>query len=416
MRPLQLLLYNLGIRLYYIGVALASFFNPKAKQWIEGRKNWQQGADKLNTYKGRRIWFHCASLGEFEQARPVLEGYGCNHLDDAIIVTFFSPSGYEVRKNYPSADYITYLPLDTPQNAKAFLDLVRPDVALFVKYEFWYHYLNELKQRKIPVILFSSVFRKEQVFFQWYGELFRKMLGMFSKIFVQNSGSKELLASIGIDSEVAFDTRFDRVNQIAKEKKTFAAIEKFKAGSKIFIAGSTWPADEELLLQCIANDLLKEYKYILAPHQVDKERIAELQKKIKVRCTLFSNLNEQNADETDVVIVDTMGHLASLYSYGDLAYIGGGFNAGVHNVLEAAVYGMPVIFGPRYHKSLEAVELIEQDAAFSVGSYQHFVAFLSSFNEEKRSRASLKTKQYVSERLGGTEKVLVSLLQSADKL
>ncbi|MES2622360.1 MAG: glycosyltransferase N-terminal domain-containing protein [Bacteroidota bacterium] len=412
MLPFQLLIYNLSLRLYYTGIALAAFFNPKAKQWIDGRENLQNGADKLSTYKGKRIWFHCASLGEFEQARPVLEAFGGSHRQDAIIVTFFSPSGYEVRKNYPSADFITYLPLDTKQNAKEFIDLVRPDVALFVKYEFWYHYLNELKQRNIPTILFSSVFRKEQIFFQWHGELFRKMLGMFSKIFVQNSESLELLSSIGIASEVAFDTRFDRVNQIAKEKNAFAAIELFKAGSKIFIAGSTWPADEELLLQCIADDLLKEYKYILAPHQVDKERISELQKKIKVRTTLFSNLNEQNAAETDVVIVDTMGNLASLYSYGEIAYIGGGFNAGVHNVLEAAVYGMPVIFGPRYQKSLEAVELTEQEAAFSISSYQHFIAFLSSFNEKKRSIASLKTKTYVSERLGGTDTVLVSLLQS----
>lgn len=408
MQAISLILYNLSLRLYYLGIFIASFFNKKAKQWIDGRKNWKNNVDKLNTIKGKRIWFHCASLGEFEQARPVIERYGCENRENAIIVTFFSPSGYEVRKNYESADFVTYLPLDTKQNAKEFLDILKPDVALFVKYEFWYHFLNELKQRNIPVILFSSVFRNEQVFFKWYGGLFRGMLKKFSRIFVQSIDSRNLLSSIGIESEIADDTRFDRVHQIAQNRKPFPAIEKFKEGSKVFIAGSTWHTDEELILRCNHHDLLKEFKYIIAPHQVDSNRISELRKAIKVRCTLFSELTEQNAPETDVVIVDTIGHLSSLYAYAEIVYIGGGFNAGVHNVLEAAVYGMPVIFGPCYHKSLEAIELRRKLAAFSVDSYDDLVYTLNSLidkHQRRKTYASLQTKQYVKERLGGTDTV-----------
>ncbi len=409
MRSVQLWIYNLGIRFYYAGIYCASFFNPKAKFWIHGRKNWKSNALDLAAHTGKRLWFHCASLGEFEQARPVIEKIKAENPSSVIILTFFSPSGYGVRKNYESADLITYLPLDTKQNAKEFIELINPDVALFVKYEFWYHFLNELNQRNIPVIIFSSAFRKEQIFFKWYGGLFREMLGMFSKIFVQSKQSQDLLSSISIKSEVASDTRFDRVHQIAENHQSFPAIERFKIGSKLFIAGSTWQKDEDLILQCINNDLLKEYKYILAPHQTDRNRISALRKKIKLRCTLFSELTLLNAAATDVVIVDTIGHLASLYYYAEIAYIGGGFNAGVHNVLEAAVYGMPIIFGPHYHKSLEAIELKKLFAAFDVSSYEEFKNTLASLTEGDQRReifAALKAKQYVKDNLGGTETIV----------
>ena len=413
MQTISLPFYKLSLRLYWLGIFIASFFNKKAKQWIEGRKNWKSNADKLNFSKGKRIWFHCASLGEFEQARPVIEKVKSENANSVIILTFFSPSGYEVRKNYESADFVTYLPLDTKQNAKDFLDFVKPDVVLFVKYEFWYHFLNEPKQKNVPIILFSAAFRKEQIFFKWYGGLFRTMLNMFSKIFVQSKESSDLLSSIGIESEVAYDTRFDRVHQIAEDHQSFPAIERFKIGSKLLVAGSTWHKDEELIQQCIHDDLLRDYKYIIAPHQRDLNRISALRKKLKVRCTLFSELTLQNAGETDVVIVDTIGNLASLYAYAEIAYIGGGFNAGVHNVLEAAVYGMPIIFGPRYQKSLEAIELKKLFSAFDISSYKDFKCTLASLtggDQRREMFAGLKAKQYVKDNLGGTD-IIFSYLQ-----
>jgi 3-deoxy-D-manno-octulosonic-acid transferase len=409
MHGLALSLYNLSIGLYGAAIQVASSFNPKAKLWVDGRKEGPRPLTLLPAAKGKRIWFHCASLGEFEQARPLIERTKKEYPDSQIILTFFSPSGYEIRKDYEVADVITYLPLDTKENAEAFLDLYKPEVALFVKYEFWFHYLNELKKRQVPAILFSAVFRKEQVFFKWYGSLFREMLAMFSKIFVQSTESQQLLSSIGIASEVAYDTRFDRVYEVSREKKEFPVIAKFKEGSKIFIGGSTWPKDEELILRCIHDDLLKAYKYIIAPHQIDKARIEELKKKIKVRTTLFSELTEENAKQTDVVIIDNIGMLASLYFYAELAYIGGGFDGGVHNVLEAAVYGMPLIFGPRHLKSLEALELKKDFAAFDFSNYQEFKYTLESLttgDQRREMYAALRSKQYVKGRQGGTVAVM----------
>jgi 3-deoxy-D-manno-octulosonic-acid transferase len=408
MRGFDLPVYDLGIRLYGLGISGASLFNKKAQQWVEGRKGWKENARKIDAKKGKRIWVHCASLGEFEQARPLIEKIKAEVPNTVIILTFFSPSGYEIRKDYPVADLVLYLPLDTKGNAQEFLDLIKPELALFVKYEFWFHYLNELKQLKIPAILFSSVFRKEQIFFRPYGHLFREILGMFSKIFVQSEDSKKLLATLGIESEVAYDTRFDRVYQISKDKKTFPAIEKFKTGSKVFIAGSTWHNDEELIFRCIHEPVLKGYKYIIAPHQIEKNRIEELRKKIKARTTLFSELTEANAAETDVVLIDNIGNLSSLYAYGDIAYVGGGFNTGVHNVLEAAVYGMPVIFGPKYLKALEAIELKKDFAAFDIKSYQELKYTLESLtvgDQRREMYAALRAKQYVKARLGGTNTV-----------
>ncbi len=408
MRSIHLVIYNTVIRFYTLGIFIVSFFNSKAKLWIDGRKSWKAGAEKLSTYKGKRIWFHCASLGEFEQARPVIERYKSENSSDAIIVTFFSPSGYEVRKNYPSADFITYLPVDTARNAKDFLDFIKPDVALFVKYEFWYHYLHHLKQRNIPIILFSAVFRKEQIFFKPYGSFFREILTCFTTIFVQSEESKKLLESVNIACEVASDTRFDRVAKIAGERKSFPAIEKFKEGFKIFIAGSTWKKDEELILKCIHDDVLKEYKYIIAPHDIDSGRVEELRKKIKVRARRLSMLTVENASETDVVIVDSIGQLASLYYYGDIAYVGGGFNASVHNVLEPAVYGMPFLFGPNYKKSLEAIALKNDFAAFPVEDYSELLYELNTLTTGDGRRfalAGLRAKQYVKSNLGGSERV-----------
>ena len=406
---ISLRLYNTFIAVYWLSIYVASFFNEKAKQWIAGRKYWQCGLGAIELKEGKRIWFHCASLGEFEQARPVIEKLRHERKQDIIIITFFSPSGYEVQKNYKHADLVTYLPLDTICNAKEFIKCLNPDIVLFVKYEFWFHYLNELKNKNIPVILFSSVFRRNQIFFKWYGGFFRNMLNLFTKIFVQNSQSKELLKSISVDAQVAFDTRFDRVFQIAENRKLFPLLEKFKASSKILIAGSTWKKDEELILQTIKENVLRGYKYIITPHNIDEKGIEEIIKSIPLNAKRFSALTETNAVETDAVIIDNIGNLSSLYAYGDIAYIGGGFNASVHNVLEAAVYGIPVLFGPNFKKTEEAKELIELSGAFNVESFADLKQKLLAEIPTGESTKPVLEK-YIKNHLGGTEEIFKSIL------
>jgi 3-deoxy-D-manno-octulosonic-acid transferase len=408
MQTFSLIIYNISLRVYYLGIWFASFLNNKAKLWIEGRKTGISGLNTSFSKTGKRYWFHCASLGEFEQARPVIEALKKSRPDSIIVLTFFSPSGYEVRKNYKQADLVAYLPLDTASNALQFLDAVKPDLTLFVKYEFWHYFLAQLKAQNIPSILFSSVFQKNQIFFKWYGVFFKNMLGMFSKIFVQNQESKALLLSIGINSEIAFDTRFDRVFEIAQTRQAFPLIEKFKGDAKILIAGSTWPKDEELILALIKSELLPGYKYIIAPHQVDANRLKELAAKVPVAPTFLTDLDDANALQQRVIIVNSIGDLASLYAYGDIAYVGGGFNAGVHNILEAAVYGMPVIFGPNYKKSVEAEELIHQLAAFSITNFENFSSTIKKLIENRTAlaEASKTATKYVTGRTGGTTKIL----------
>lgn len=412
MNFISTLLYSLIIRLYGLCIWLASPFDAKAKQWIDGRKNWQEKARAIKNRGGKRIWFHCASLGEFEQARPVIEKWGCDHRNDNIILTFFSPSGYEVRKNYECADAVLYLPLDTATNAKQFIDLIKPDVALFVKYEFWYNYLHELKKRKIPCILFSALFRPEQVFFKWYGGFFRAMLKMFTTVFVQNEESKQLLQSIGVNSIINYDTRFDRVNEIRQKWKPSPAIEKFKGASPVFIAGSTWPKDEEVILRLISENTLPGYKFIIAPHQVGARNISALKNATGARSTLLSALTGDNTPVTDILIVDNVGRLASLYGYANIAYVGGGFDASVHNVLEAAVYGLPVIFGPNHQKSLEAMELKNQGAGFSINNLHELIKILQNLAANRSPRylrACKNAEAYVQQRLGGSGVIISEL-------
>ena len=402
MEAISLLLYNISIRLYEFAIYFSSFFNNKAKLWIEGRKQNPDFSKLGNT--GKRIWFHCASLGEFEQARPVIEKIKKQIPDSKIVLSFFSPSGYEIRKNYELADLVLYLPLDTEKDAQQFIKQIKPDVTLFVKYEFWYNYLNELKSKNIPVILFSSVFRKDQVFFKWYGGFFRSMLTMFDKIFVQNTASRELLSSISVSSEVAFDTRFDRVYQIAQSPKSFPLVEKFKGVVKLFIAGSTWEADDELILRLIANKEMRKAKFIIAPHDINDEKVNALINCLKNSVRL-SELTETNAATADVIIVDSIGNLASLYAYADIAYVGGGFNTSVHNILEPAVYGMPVLFGPNNTKSVEASELIEAGAGYEISGYVDLLATIGKFSPSAVKQASQQAKTYVETRLGGAEVV-----------
>ncbi|MCX6200310.1 MAG: 3-deoxy-D-manno-octulosonic acid transferase [Bacteroidetes bacterium] len=402
---MQVLIYNLLLFFYRLGILLASPFNAKAKLWIDGRKNWRSKLSNFQWGKEKRIWIHCASLGEFEQARPVIEKLKSQELKPQIILTFFSPSGYEIRKNYKQADVVMYLPHDTKASAKVFLDLVKPDEALFVKYEFWFHYLNELSKKNIPTILFSSVFRNEQVFFKWYGGFFRTMLTKFSKVFVQNEKSKLLLQSIAIESELSFDTRFDRVYEIAQNRKYFPLVEKFKGNSKILIAGSTWPRDEQLLLQLINENTLSGFKFIIVPHDINLKKIIALQKKMKVESVLFSELNNENALTAQILLVNSIGSLSSLYASAEIAYLGGGFNAGIHNVLEAVVYNIPVLFGPNYKKSEEAKELVALGEAYTVSSFTELNAAIQTAS----SKTNLLGKKYVEERIGGTEKIVAYL-------
>ncbi|HNL08179.1 MAG TPA: glycosyltransferase N-terminal domain-containing protein, partial [Chitinophagales bacterium] len=358
------IIYRLFLEFYYYTAIVFAFFSPKADAWLAGqRQTWLHLQKTARNTHRPTLWIHCASLGEFEQARPIIESVKTQHPLARIILTFFSPSGYEIRKNYALADEVHYLPLDTPSNVQLWLTQKQPTIAIFVKYEFWHYYLQALQQNNIPTYLIAANFRPDQVFFKWYGALFRDMLRFFSKIFVQNEQSKQLLNAIGVSSEVCFDTRFDRVFEIAQQRKTFSQIELFKAGQPIIVAGSTWAKDEELLAQVINGQVAKGYKYIIAPHQIEPVRIVQLKTKLAVNAVLFSELSEYNALAAQVIIVDHIGSLSSIYAYADIAYVGGGFNVSVHNVLEAAVYGVPVLFGPAIQKSEEAKALKVFDVA-----------------------------------------------------
>ncbi len=398
-------LYNVSIWLYNLSITIASLFNEKARLWVNGRK---KIFDKLQSEKNtndRIAWFHCASLGEFEQGRPVLENFRNEYKDFKILLTFFSPSGYEVRKNYELADYVFYLPIDTPKNANRFIEIVNPRIVLFVKYEFWFNYIRTLKKKNIPVIVFSAIFRKEQHFFKWYGGWFRKALRKISYITVQNKESLELLKTIAVENVVlSGDTRFDRVYQISNNAKVFPLIDKFKQDSILFIAGSTWQKDEEIICKYI-NESSTDLKYIIAPHIVSKENIDLIQKKIKVKSIKFSELTEDNANYSNIIIVDGIGYLSHLYAYANIAYIGGGFGKGIHNTLEAATFGMPIIFGPNYKKFMEAKELINAGAAFSIQNQQEFNNTLGNIINNKQLLNSCKTKsqKFVSDNRGATE-------------
>jgi 3-deoxy-D-manno-octulosonic-acid transferase len=399
-------LYNIGIQLYGLGISLASIFNAKAGLWVKGRKDWREALSTLAADR-KTVWIHCASLGEFEQARPVIERIKAEYPNIFIVLTFFSPSGYEVRKNYDKADYVCYLPLDTPQNAKDFVRLVNPQLVLFVKYEFWLNYLEELNKKKVPTILFSAIFRQKQVFFKPWGGLFRNALKHFTFVGVQNGASKSILKEIGITAKVIPDTRFDRVKQIAEQAKSFAFLNHFKGTSNLFIAGSTWAKDEDFIKHLITTKALKNYKYVIAPHNLSKEGITSLTQSLVVyNIALFSQLSADSAD-ADILIVDTMGHLSSIYAFGEIAYVGGAFGVSVHNVLEPAVYGIPVIFGPNHTKANEAIELQLAGAAFSFKTQAELDNIITRLADDKsRIAAGNKAKQYVYGNSGGTDEVM----------
>lgn len=402
------ILYNISIYLYLIVIHIASLSNNKARLWIKGRRGiW--GKLNENLFSDEKvIWIHAASLGEFEQGRPIIEEIRKSHPDYKILLTFFSPSGYEVRKNYDGADYIYYLPIDTYKNANRFVEIVEPELVFFIKYEFWYNYLHVLYQKEIPVYFVSAIFRKNHYFFRKSGKWFRRMLQKATWIFVQNNESLALLLNAGINnSSVSGDTRFDRVWNVSRQKKQFLLVENFKGNDKVLLAGSSWPPDEEMLVSFI-NDNAGKYKFIIAPHEIKKEKIDKLVQDIKAETVKYSEIDNKNSTTASVLIIDCIGILLHLYAYCTVAYIGGGFGKSIHNILEAATYGKPVVFGPKYHKFQEAVDLINLGGAYCVNNYDEFERIISGLfeSEVKYNSSSSACSVYVEKQLGATEHIL----------
>ncbi len=403
-------IYNIGIALFAVITKFASIFNQKAKLFTQGRENIFEKISKETNPTDRPIWFHFASLGEFEQGRPVLEKIKAFDSTQKIVITFFSPSGFEVRKNYKQADGIFYLPIDTASNAKKFIKLINPKIAIFTKYEFWFHYFKELHENQIPLYIISGIFRPGQVFFKWYGNFNRRMLSYVNHFFVQNQESADLLNSIGITQvTINGDTRFDRVYENATSAKRLLKIEEFCGGSPVFIAGSTWPADERLLVSFVKT--YPDWKLIIAPHEIGEGHIKEIEQLFPTALK-FSVLNTESSNQmASVLIIDNIGMLSALYQYGKVAYIGGGFGVGIHNTLEAAAFGLPVIFGPNYDKFQEAKELIEMNAAQSITNEAELLSAFEYFKENKS--AMLNAKSYVASKKGATN-IIVQFLAIAN--
>ena len=405
-------MYNIVIYIYLIGVAIASCFNKKVKKmWAGERQALKVLREKVDP-NARYIWFHAASLGEFEQGRPLMEDLRKTHPEYKILLTFFSPSGYEVRKNYEGADIICYLPLDTIRNARRFLRAIKPVMAFFIKYEFWYNYLHILQHRGIPTYSVSSIFRPDQIFFQWYGKGYGRVLKCFTHFFVQNIESKNLLAKLDIhDVEVVGDTRFDRVLQIKEASKQLPIVEKFTENtSKVFIAGSSWLPDEEVFLKYF--NLHKDWKLIVAPHVIGEDHLAQIFELLKGRRVVrYTEATEENVKEAEVLIIDCFGLLSSIYHYGTISYVGGGFGVGIHNVLEAAVWDIPVIFGPNNKRFQEAQGLIMAGGGCEINDYQSFRDLMMRFETDEMFLQTSKKHagEFVKGRAGATEKIMGSL-------
>ena len=401
-------LYNISIVLYYIVVAFVSLWDKKAKQWIVGRKDIFKRMAEVISPEDKVVWIHAASLGEFEQGRPVIEKIREQQPEYKILVTFYSPSGYEIRKNYAGADYIFYLPIDTPGNAKKFLEVAHPEIAIIVKYEFWLNLLSELKHRGVRTYLISAIFRRNSIFFRSYGSIWRQALDSFEQMFVQNEESKELLHEIGFDNVVvAGDTRFDRVAEIARNVKKEPIVERFKGDSPLFVAGSTWGPDEEIL-QTLINDN-PQIKFVVAPHEMENSRIERIIAQTKGGAVRYTLCNEESDfSKTQVLILDTIGILSSVYGYATWSYIGGGFGVGIHNTLEAATFGLPIAFGPNYQKFKEARDMVALGAATKVESAEDLSAWFAPLRDDKSAlqRAGSAAKSYTQGIQGATSLIM----------
>jgi 3-deoxy-D-manno-octulosonic-acid transferase len=415
---LTIVLYNLFLKLYQICIRIISPWNPKAAAWVNGRKSIFRTISNAEI-KGRlRVWMHCASLGEFEQGRPVIESLRKLHPDITIIISFFSPSGYEIRKNYAGADHVFYLPMDSAVHAKKWLDLIQPNLVLWIKYDYWYYYLRELRKRKIPVLLVSPLFRTDQPFFKWYGNIHRLMLDSFHAFFVQNEESKQLLLTLGISQSVyvSGDTRFDRVIDIAEAFESLPLIEHFCADHTVIVAGSTWEEDEEEL-DHYANTH-PDIRFIIAPHEIEEDHLQDMETLFRntVRYSVLEKQNHQPSPQyggvnrqPNVLIIDNIGMLARLYYYARICYVGGGFgDDGVHNVLEAAVFGKPVVTGPVIEKYIEVMELAEAGGAIIIDNALEAESVFSRLlgNEKEYAFHGMAAREYVYSRRGATEKII----------
>ncbi len=417
----MLFLYNLGVRLYGLAIWLMSGFQSKASAWRKGRQQWRQQLRQFRaSVPSNRpiLWLHAASLGEFEQGRPIIEAFKTRFPDYLIVLTFFSPSGYSIRKNYELADYVAYLPLDTPANSRDWLDILQPQLVVFVKYEFWYHFLTQLHNRRTPTLLISAVFRPEQIFFRWYGGLFRTILHCFDHIFVQDDRSFQLLHRFGYTKIAsAGDTRVDRVQKIAAQAKAFPVIKQFVGEAPVLIAGSTWPEDEAILVDYLNTTAPPNWRFIIAPHEIQQEKIQQLEQQLPVVSCRYSQA-QKTGYPTDcrVLIIDNIGMLSSLYRYGRIAYIGGGFGKGIHNTLEPVAFALPVIFGPKYHKFTEAVNLIATGGAFSIEDAKAFRSIMDQLTKEVPYQATATAAQnFIQKNQGATQLIMEHIANSIHK-
>lgn len=411
---MSLLIYRLFLRVYPAALKLVAPWNSKARRWLQGRNGLMDRIrDAMQQNTGSVVWMHCASLGEFEQGRPVLEQLRASYPHYKYVLTFFSPSGYQSAQNYPGADHVFYLPMDSADNARQLCEILNPTLALWIKYDYWYYYMHELQRRKVPLLLLSGIFRNDQAFFKWYGGIQRTMLRCVTHFFVQNEHSQRLLKSIGIINNVTVsgDTRFDRVIEIAAKAGPIPGIDEFCGTHPVIVAGSTWQEDEEEL-DHFANTH-SEIRFIIAPHEVEEARIQEVEKLFK-KSVRYSQL-EGALTNANVLIIDNIGLLSRLYRYATITWVGGGFGSdGVHNVLEAAVYGKPVVFGPVYDKYIEAVELVGSGGGFSVENALEAETLFTSLliDKEEYDLACEASREYVNAKKGATEKIVAYIQEN----
>ncbi|MFI1744351.1 3-deoxy-D-manno-octulosonic acid transferase [Thalassobellus sediminis] len=404
------MLYNIGIHLTHFGLKCVSPFNAKIKKGAIGRSNTFEILKNNLNKNDKTLWFHCASLGEYEQGLPVFKELRKHYTNHKIILSFFSPSGYEIRKNTPIADVVVYLPLDTKKNAKQFLDIVNPELTVFIKYDIWPNFLNELKERKLPAILISAAFRKNQSFFKFYGKQLRDALFAFNHIFTQNEVSKQLLESINYkDVTVSGDTRFDRVYSQLEQDNTLDFISEFKQDKLCVVAGSTWPEGEELFINYINSNTNNNIKFIIAPHNIKSSQINNLKNKLNVKTILFSEKETANVADANIFIINTIGILTKIYNYADIAYVGGALGkTGLHNTLEPAVFGIPIIIGNNHFKFPEAKALIENHGLFSISNQADFNSIMNKLinNSDFRLESGSNNSDYIKDNIGAVNQIL----------
>lgn len=406
--------YSILVNIAWFILKLIANFNPKIKLFVNGRKDVFTTLKKSISKDDKVIWMHVASLGEYEQGLPILEELKTTYPKHKIALTFFSPSGYEIKKNTTTADIVTYLPLDTKTNASKFIQLVQPEMALFIKYEIWPNYLNELKEKEIPGYLIAAKFSIKQVYFKWYGSFMKKSLSVFNHIFVQDNNSKKLLNELNFDNvSVSGDTRFDRVAEILKRDNTLAFMERFKNDTFCFVAGSSWPEDERILVDFI-NKSDKKIKYVIAPHNIKATHISNLKASLSKKVVLYSQLKDKDPSGYDVLLIDTIGLLTKIYSYANIAYVGGAFKTGLHNTLEPAIFGLPIIIGPNYKGFKEAEDLVNKKGIFPIKDKESFFKLLSNLLEDQNNSITIGkiNSNYINTKVGATNKIMTYLKEN----